>query len=675
MSLRRIAFACGVVVLGLSLAGCGGGLQEEPGPAQTRAGKPQAAVAPVLNATALMDWAEGPYASFFPGHQADQAYGPYIYRYYPATGNYLGVAGSDIYVMFAGSGTPLYVGQLDDFYCQVHPSYCLSGTAATGAPIAGAMVTLKDATGATVAATTSASGTYAVRTSSLTPPYLLQVTPVSGTALYSVTANSQPTVANITPWTDLLVRSWYGVQGVTPQSAFGALSTYPPPNPTQVNVLGEALLSVAQLAINVHGADISAPADFITRPFAANGQGTDRLLDHTSMTFGTAGATLVLSVGTATQTTALSYSTSTTSLTAQSTTTDGTSTTSGTLVQVVPVSTAQATAIDEINAVLAAFAGVVNSKGASLAAADIVDFFAEDLLDFGLNRTQLVNGTVAGFVEEQPLQVQLQVQQVLALNTATGEADLVVRFRQTAGTAVDIDDEPMRMRKVSGQWRIAGDGRIAEIDVQAEARNNQGAYTGGSGAIVNVGVAPLQGAVSSVSVSSSLGTQQLFGPGATSTDDSGAVFTSFSYNIGPLTGALPPAGTPFTLTLALSGGGTVSYTQPLNAFTTELIQITSPTGSSLASANLGGTLNVNWTLPTTYAVQRVRLSAFFFTGNPSSNTTHRCESEAGILGVTATSGSLQMLATCEGRPVTSVNLNVSVDGPNGERSQVIYTMN
>lgn len=675
MSLQRIVFAWWMAVSCLLLAACGGGLREQAEPAQVRAGKPLVAAAPVLTATALMDWAEGPYAGFFPGHQADQAYGPYIYRYYPATGNYLGVAGSDIYVMLAGSGIPLYVGQLDDFYCQVHPSYCLSGTAATGAPIAGATVTIKDATGATAVATTSASGTYAARTAGLTPPYLVQVTPLSGTVLYSVTANSQPTVANITPWTDLLVRSWYGVQGVSPQSAFGAPAAHPPPNPTQVTVLGEALLSIAQLAINVHGADIRAPADFITRPFTANGQGTDRLLDHTSVTFGVAGATLVLSVGSATQTTALSYSTSTASLTARSTTSDGTSTTSGALVQVIPVSATQATAIDEINAVLAAFAAVVNNKGTNLVASDIVDFFAEDLLDFGLNRTQLVSGTVVGFVEEQPLQLQLQVQQVLALNTATGEADLVVRFRQTVGTAVDIDDEPMRMRKVSGQWRIAGDGRIAEIDVQAEARNNQGAYTGGSGAIVNVGVAPLQGSVSSVSVSSSLGTTQLVGPGATSTDDSGAVFTSFSYNIGPLTGTLPAAGMPFTLTLALSGGGTVSYTQPLNAFTTELIEITSPTGSGLANANLGGTLNVNWTLPTTYAVQRVRLNAFFFTGNPTSNNTRRCESEAGVLGVAATSGRLQMLATCEGRPVTWVNLSVSVDGANGERSQVIYTMN
>jgi len=78
-----------------------------------------------LTATALMDWAERNYAQFFPSHQADKILDPYVYRYYPETGNYLGVAGDKIYVLGPLSGGSLLnVGTLSDFSCRVYPANC-----------------------------------------------------------------------------------------------------------------------------------------------------------------------------------------------------------------------------------------------------------------------------------------------------------------------------------------------------------------------------------------------------------------------------------------------------------------------------------------------------------------------------------------------------------------------
>jgi serine protease len=75
-------------------------------------------------ATQLMDYGERRYPELFPGPAPDQTAGPFVYRHYPATGLYLGVAiQSDsryelngVYVMGGAYGPqPRHVGRLDSF--------------------------------------------------------------------------------------------------------------------------------------------------------------------------------------------------------------------------------------------------------------------------------------------------------------------------------------------------------------------------------------------------------------------------------------------------------------------------------------------------------------------------------------------------------------------------------
>ena len=90
-----------------------------------------------VDATALMDWAEGVYSQFFPSHQSNLAFGPFAYRAYP-NGARLGVADGVVYVMgdvFPFPATsPVPVGTLADFACFVYPENCpvISGVAAKG---------------------------------------------------------------------------------------------------------------------------------------------------------------------------------------------------------------------------------------------------------------------------------------------------------------------------------------------------------------------------------------------------------------------------------------------------------------------------------------------------------------------------------------------------------------
>lgn len=90
----------------------------------------QAGVAPADAAEQLMDFAQATYPQHFPPGPLSTAAAPFVYRYYPATGAYLGVvtvggAGyveQGVYVMGGPFGAaPQYVGQVDDFIDPVEP--------------------------------------------------------------------------------------------------------------------------------------------------------------------------------------------------------------------------------------------------------------------------------------------------------------------------------------------------------------------------------------------------------------------------------------------------------------------------------------------------------------------------------------------------------------------------
>ena len=77
--------------------------------------------ATVVDATAdtLFDWAERTYPALFPGHSETLSSPPYLYRHYPATGIYIGVRTSDVYLMGGSFGSqPIEVGTVASFWSQ-----------------------------------------------------------------------------------------------------------------------------------------------------------------------------------------------------------------------------------------------------------------------------------------------------------------------------------------------------------------------------------------------------------------------------------------------------------------------------------------------------------------------------------------------------------------------------
>lgn len=112
------------------LAACGGGepAAREPAAAERATAKAQTtgpAPLPILDATLLFDWAERTYPQFFPSHQSNLESAPYTYRYYPETGNYVGVAGDGVYILGPYSDNVITrVGNREDYRCNVIPSDC-----------------------------------------------------------------------------------------------------------------------------------------------------------------------------------------------------------------------------------------------------------------------------------------------------------------------------------------------------------------------------------------------------------------------------------------------------------------------------------------------------------------------------------------------------------------------
>jgi Electron transfer DM13 len=131
---------CASLLCAALLAACGG---SEPTP--TNATQAQAEQAPraraliaappviPLDFNTLFDWAEATYPTLFPGAKPNLKLPPYDYRHYPETGNYVGVAGEDVYILGPVSNNELRrVGSLEDFRCRVLPSSCLKPYARAG---------------------------------------------------------------------------------------------------------------------------------------------------------------------------------------------------------------------------------------------------------------------------------------------------------------------------------------------------------------------------------------------------------------------------------------------------------------------------------------------------------------------------------------------------------------
>jgi len=546
-----------------------------------------------------------------------------------------------------------------DVLTVVQPS-AITGTAAIGAPLAAATVTCTDAKGATATASTAADGTFSINSTGMTPPFLLSVQPTAGATLYGVSADASLTTSiNIDPLTDLITRGWYSAQGA-------AVGTVAAPTPVQVQVLSSFVQDTVQLWLNNNGVTASG-FNLLSTPFAANGSGLDKVLDQA--TINPAQGTVAITDGTTTQNTQITFTPATNSISQTTTTTSGGVSTTSSTSTVVPSSAPQTTVLQALQAVGTAMTQVITAKGAQLASTDLTPFFTSTAMFEGLNQAQfaaelatLARGNAAAFT-------------ITALNSVSSNnlsANAHVIFQ--LGTAQLSTD--MNFALSGTTWQITGDGRVAGLGLDSnfnvqqtgtvlQQQSSLDADVKAPPATVTAATLTGGGIFSATPFTAASQISESFQP----TPGGSLAVLLDHFNLGATLTSLVPAGTPFTFNLTTSSGP-VSYTLTSNANTTEGIQFTGITSSSLSALTLGGNNTFSWTLPKTFAVSQISFKSLAFNGDPSSPATTECRLEQQLSNIAATSGTIAVPATCANSPVVQVQIVLDVTGPHGEETEV-----
>jgi len=556
----------------------------------------------------------------------------------------------------------------------------LSGTVSMGAPVANATVSVKDRTGSSVTATTDAQGTYAADVTGLMPPFLLRVD-APDRPLFSVGVHAG--VANVTPITDLIVRTFYRVLAADAGSAFDNLSTAVPlPSADTLHIMSTALLDI--LGRWLANAGVEADTfDPIQTPFRADGTGVDAVLGR--MVESADGSSLSLRddmVGVSQRTT-FSVDTVAGSLTATTAATSTSGTTSSIVTTLLPVSAPVQEALRQAQALLAQFTETVNRRGQALTDADLLQGLASDYLNDGDDRA-ISAAETADFLRGKTILAADPIR-ILAYNDPDKVIRLLVRLRVVVAATETDSMVELSFKSVNGTWVSSGNRRLAKIDLQAENRLDLGA-TSSSGfqKTLNVQVQAPVATITAVTISGGgvfdadalINTGQIVvtrvHPTPTTTLD--IQRATFSITSSALS-AFPEPGTQFAVTVVPVVGDPVSYVIATAATTTDTISLSGPAGSRLADAKLGQPLNVSWTLPTTFPAKRISLAGLVLTAVPGSGATgFACQVGPPIvIGPTTVSATITLPATCNGQAVVSANLYLAIDGPNGERITIVDT--
>ena len=555
------------------------------------------------------------------------------------------------------------------------PLFTVTGTVAVGAPLSNAQVTIIDQIAAAVSlpagsrrGQTNAQGKFTIDTTGLTPPFILEAK-TSGKTLYSISSDSKPkTTINATPFTDIITRTAFKLKGTTVENALQDIASAPVLSSTLVDSVQKVVFRTTQLwmdKVNINSVD---DFNFISTPFDADGTGIDKVLDQTVID--PLSGKITISDDVTTQVSEIDTSSTDGSVEIM-TTTEGPNgiTSSNTFTSLLPVQPEQETALDEIGDSLQQIADLINTKGTDLSVPDVLPFLDPDLLNDGIHQTEFAINMVE---ELAGVSLLFTVKEIQKLDLDQNLAHVVFDVSETKDGQTQTETIDFFFKKINGSWLLSGNQQVASVSLHAEMRTNQGVFgSSEDGPSINVDVQAPQGSVTSVMVTGGNGLwdHHLFQQGATV--EGLVLLDHFFLNSGPL-GQILAAGTPFAVELQTIDGSQ-NYDFKSNAFTNEAIHITSPTDSTL-SDKIGVPLTVSWTLPTTFPIGNVQLSALTFTGDQNSPSTLQCEVNGPILGTAATSAVITIPTTCGSNnlPVQKVNINLGVDGVNGERDQVIY---
>ncbi len=157
----------------------------------------------------------------------------------------------------------------------------IQGTAAIGAALANATITVKSKNGTTKSDVSDANGKFQIDDLTNNGPYLLRVDKGNGDFLYSVAhSNNTPTITrNIHPYSDLIIRNWFKVRGLDLDAVFTTAGTIANmPTQLEVDEIKDEIQAIVAQVLDKNG--VASDVDLLSTPFDADGTGFDGFLDN-----------------------------------------------------------------------------------------------------------------------------------------------------------------------------------------------------------------------------------------------------------------------------------------------------------------------------------------------------------------------------------------------------------
>jgi hypothetical protein len=563
------------------------------------------------------------------------------------------------------------------------PPTTVTGTAAMGLPLGGVTVTLKDGSGKSATARTASDGRFSIVTSGMAPPYLLQV-PAGNVNLYSVSADAlASTTVNVTTLSDLVARTWFTLHG---NAAIDAVfqnpvgTTLPPPS--QVAAVEGVFDDVFRVWLIDAGID-PAKTSLIATPFTADGSGMDLVLEETSIQGNVITITGVLPPTTTagkgsapiryapaaqrTQVSTLDIDSSSGTVTVESTVEAAGVVTESVVTAVVPTASPMEDAIAAINANLKAFADTLNTRRQALTVEDVLQYLDPDYLHGGGNGQQMAELVVAQWrLFPATATESMYLHSLDQLDLVNGTAHGWWVSSESDSGSTNSNRMESRFRRVDGVWLMSGDGRVAELTVRMITGHE--IHSGGSvwsGQELGVRSESPHGTIAGVGVTGGPWSDAALACCETDEDEAGHLIDTADLYRELLPGEIPPAGTPFTLTVRPVSGPAQAYTLPMSTSSTDGLRFVATLGG--LDQVVGRTVTLEWTQPVTHDVFELQL---YFSSFGASGV--ECETQVWGIGADATSRQVTVPATCEGEPVVRVQFELAEDGVHDEHSFSAY---
>jgi hypothetical protein len=314
----------------------------------------------------------------------------------------------------------------------------LSGTAAEGKPIANATVVLRDADGVTDNITTDDNGSYQV-TVTMKSPILLKVIGSDNKTYYSIATKEgiEKGTINIHPYTDLIIRHWYEVNGIDIDKEFDNVAKFPSADDIDA-IKGVVKDIISQFLVSF--IKDSSNFDIISTPFKPDGTGFDGILDIVKVKQEGNNLTIVVE--------------------------DNKTKGDDVIATLTPKMSIQQMADIKpaINERLSEFKDIINNNGCGTTVNDIKDFFDTDFIWQGMT-PEILLAQIKTFGlgcdnDTDTPKGQIDKLELVSLDKIQNEGnDIVatVKLQRTVNNETTWVKFPLHLKLVDGNWKLTGD--------------------------------------------------------------------------------------------------------------------------------------------------------------------------------------------------------------------------